>query len=47
MKLFVSPNFHYDIVYSYTYEEYLDKTFRNLIELLNLAERQPYRCLLR
>ena len=40
MKIFVVPNFHYDIVYSYTYEEYLDKTFRNLIELLNIAEHQ-------
>ena len=40
MRVFVVPNFHYDIVYSYTYEEYLDKTLRNLIELLNLAEHQ-------
>jgi len=40
MKIFVVPNFHYDTVYSYTYEEYLDKTFRNLIELLNVAEHQ-------
>ena len=40
MRIFVVPNFHYDIVYSCTYEEYLDKTLRNLIELLNLAEHQ-------
>jgi len=41
MKVYLIPHFHYDVVYCETYEEYLDISFKNLVEMLNIMDIAP------
>jgi len=38
MKIFLVPHFHYDTIYSKTYEEYLEVSLKNLMEAITLLE---------